>query len=125
MAKGSRTVINDTTHKNTITNINKHDTNTQNTNLHFNVNKTANSNINGNNVDGNSVTMQDSGNAGIQCFGMKPGDPACVAHLQNLSVPHQPVEHQIYEKAMNKMSYLREHNPTEYVQKLNAIQLLI
>ena len=96
MAKNSRTVVNDYINKTTTENINKTAHNTQNTNTHFDVNKTTNTNINGNDVGGRSVTEQDSGNVGLQCYGMKPGDPACVMHtLQNLEA--QPIELQILD----------------------------
>ena len=126
MAKGTRQIVNTTVNKNTTENINKHDTNTQNTNTHFDVNKTTNTKINGYNVGGRSVEMQNSGNAGVQCFGLAVSDPNCKSMtLQNLHVPTQPIEHQIYNDALNKMSYLRQNDPNAYVQKLNLIQQLI
>ena len=127
MGHSTTTVTNTKVNKTDTQNINEHDTNTYNTNQQFNTNRTVDTTINGNSVGGRSVLDQNSGNAGLQCFGMKPGDPACKMHtsLQNLHMPTQPIEQKIHDHVINKMAHLRETNPTEYIQKLHALQILI
>ena len=119
------TTTNTTINKTKTQNVNEHDTNTLNKNTNFDVSKTTNTEIDGNSVGGRALTQDTVGNAGLVCMGMQPGDPRCVMHLQNLAVETQPVEERIHQHVMNKMAHLRETNPTEYVQKLNALQMLI
>ena len=73
---GHDSTTNNINNKSTTT-VDQHDKNTENNNTHFDITKDDTTTVNGNVSSGRSVTMDGTGNNGLQCFGMAAGDPRC------------------------------------------------